>query len=78
MPKAKEPKLLVEQAENLRFDFINTEQVFEHISEPLETLKELKTLLKPGGIIKISVPTADDINRRLKNNGLECKERNQK
>lgn len=55
-----------EQAENLRFDFINTEQVFEHISEPLETLKELKTLLKPGGIIKISVPTANDIDRRLK------------
>ena len=47
MPKAKEPKLLVgEQAENLRFDFINTEQVFEHISEPLETLKELKNTLK--------------------------------
>ena len=55
-----------EEAENLRFDFINTEQVFEHIAEPLETLKELKTLLKPGGIIKISVPTANDIERRLK------------
>ena len=55
-----------EQAEDLRFEFINTEQVFEHISEPLETLKELKTLLKPGGIIKISVPTANDIERRLK------------
>jgi 2-polyprenyl-3-methyl-5-hydroxy-6-metoxy-1,4-benzoquinol methylase len=55
-----------EQAEGLRFEFINTEQVFEHISEPLETLKELKTLLKPGGIIKISVPTANDIERRLK------------
>ena len=55
-----------EQAKNLRFDFINTEQVFEHISEPLETLKELKTFLKPGGLIKISVPTANDIERRLK------------
>jgi predicted SAM-dependent methyltransferase len=32
----------------------------------LKHLKELKTLLKPGGIIKISVPTANDIERRLK------------
>lgn len=55
-----------EQAEKLNFDFINTEQVFEHIPEPLETLKSLKTLLKPGGMIKISVPTPNNINRRLR------------
>jgi 2-polyprenyl-3-methyl-5-hydroxy-6-metoxy-1,4-benzoquinol methylase len=48
------------------FDFINTEQVFEHIPEPLQTLLHLKTALKTGGILKISVPTANDINRRLK------------
>lgn len=55
-----------EDAEQKSFDFINTEQVFEHIPNPLETLKKLKTLLKPGGIIKISVPTTNDIDRRLK------------
>jgi SAM-dependent methyltransferase len=49
-----------------RFDFINTEQVFEHIPEPLQTLRHLKTALKPGGIIKVSVPEADDIKRRLR------------
>lgn len=48
------------------FDFINTEQVFEHLPEPLETLKHLKTGLKPGGLVKISVPHANDIERRLK------------
>lgn len=48
------------------FDMINTEQVFEHIPEPLETLKHLSKGLKKGGIIKISVPTANDIDRRLK------------
>lgn len=48
------------------FDFINTEQVFEHIPEPLQTLRHLKTALKMDGIIKISVPTANDMNRRLK------------
>ena len=51
---------------NHRFDFINTEQVFEHIPDPLETLRHLKTALKTGGILKISVPTANDIERRLK------------
>jgi len=48
------------------FDFINTEQVFEHIPEPLATLRYLKKALKPDGIIKISVPPAHDIVRRLK------------
>lgn len=38
------------------FHLINTEQVFEHIPEPLETLKHLKKGLSPRGLIKISVP----------------------
>jgi len=49
-----------------RFDFINTEQVFEHISEPLNTLRYLKAALKPQGIVKVSVPGANDIDRRFK------------
>ena len=49
-----------------RADFINTEQVFEHIPDPLKTLRHLKAGLKPGGILKISVPSANDIKRRLK------------
>lgn len=48
------------------FDFINTEQVFEHIPEPLKTLRHLGSGLKTDGILKISVPFADDIERRLK------------
>ena len=39
-----------------RFHFINTEQVFEHLLEPLETLKHLASGLETGGILKISVP----------------------
>ena len=46
-------------------DFINTEQVFEHLPEPLETLKHLKSALKPQGIIKISVPNAVNIDQRI-------------
>jgi len=48
------------------FDLINTEQVFEHIPEPLETLRYLKESLEPHGLIKISVPDGRDIKRRLK------------
>lgn len=48
------------------FDFINTEQVFEHISNPLDTFIYLKDALKSNGILKISVPTANDIKKRLK------------
>jgi 2-polyprenyl-3-methyl-5-hydroxy-6-metoxy-1,4-benzoquinol methylase len=55
-----------DQIPNQQFDFINTEQVFEHISQPLETLKYLMTALKPDGILKISVPFATNIDARLK------------
>lgn len=48
------------------FDFINTEQVFEHLAQPLETLMHLKSALKPGGVVKISVPYTGDIDFRLK------------
>lgn len=48
------------------FDFINTEQVFEHIPAPLETLCHLKKSLKPEGLIKISVPNRGDIKRRIR------------
>jgi SAM-dependent methyltransferase len=48
-----------------RFDFINTEQVFEHLARPREVLAQLLESLGPGGIIKISVPDGRGIERRL-------------
>ena len=50
-----------------KFDFINAEQVFEHIPEPLRTLKLLARSLKNGGIIKISVPNGKGIEKELAN-----------
>lgn len=50
---------------NYRFDYINTEQVFEHIPEPLETLQYLSRGLKVGGLIKISVPNGGNIKKTL-------------
>lgn len=51
------PHALIESS----FDFINTEQVFEHVAQPFETLQLLVKALKPGGIIKISVPDGTGI-----------------
>lgn len=48
------------------FDFINTEQVFEHVSDPLTVATRLSAALRPGGILKISVPNGTDILHRLK------------
>lgn len=50
-----------------KFDFINAEQVFEHIRNPLATLKYLTDALKEGGIIHISVPNGMYIEEELKN-----------
>ena len=50
---------------NHKFDYINTDQVFEHIPNPLDTLKSLLNSLKPNGIIKISVPNGNIINQKL-------------
>lgn len=38
------------------FDFINTEQVFEHLPEPRRTAELLHSGLGPSGVLKISVP----------------------
>ncbi|ABW30719.1 class I SAM-dependent methyltransferase [Acaryochloris marina] len=48
-----------------KFDFINTDQVFEHLANPVDVLAELKQSLKVGGIIKICVPNSFGIRYRL-------------
>jgi 2-polyprenyl-3-methyl-5-hydroxy-6-metoxy-1,4-benzoquinol methylase len=37
-------------------DYINADQVFEHLAQPLEQLRELVPKLRRGGLIKISTP----------------------
>jgi SAM-dependent methyltransferase len=48
-----------------RFHFINTEQVFEHLIEPLDILKHLASSLAEDGLLKISVPDARAAVRRI-------------
>jgi SAM-dependent methyltransferase len=56
--------LLLENLPMQHFDFINTEQVFEHLENPYETLKTLTESLKTGGIIKISVPNGNNFKKK--------------
>lgn len=48
-----------------QFDFINADQVFEHLPNPLETLIMLKERLTTQGLIRVSVPDGRDVKRRL-------------
>jgi len=48
-----------------KFDFINAEQVFEHIPNPLQTMRFLVHSLKNEGIIRISVPNGRGIEQEL-------------
>lgn len=47
------------------FDLINTDQVFEHLADPVGTLAHLVKALKPEGFIKICVPNSFGIRYRL-------------
>lgn len=40
------------------FDYINAEQVFEHITQPLQAASGLCRVLKPRGVLRIAVPDA--------------------
>jgi SAM-dependent methyltransferase len=47
------------------FDIVTLWHVLEHIPRPIETLKKIRTLLKPGGILIIAVPNLDSIQARV-------------
>ncbi len=47
------------------FDFINADQVFEHLPDPLGTLRVLAAKLRPGGYLKISTPADRKIEAKL-------------
>lgn len=49
-----------------QFDFINVDQVLEHLSEPLIVGRHLSACVKPGGFIKFSTPNNPKLPRQLK------------
>ena len=42
-----------------RFDIITANQVLEHVPDPVFTLRKMKNLLAPGGMIWLAVPNGD-------------------
>lgn len=55
----------MEDIPNHRFDWMNANQVFEHLSEPLETLRLLKSGLAAGGILTMAVPGGHRIKKKI-------------
>ena len=51
-----------------KFHFVFSDQTFEHLSNPLDTLKKVSKLLKKGGIIYLKVPPGIYIKKKLNNN----------
>lgn len=47
------------------FDVAGLFHVFEHMTEPLKTLKEVRNILRPGGMVILEVPHARDILLKL-------------
>jgi SAM-dependent methyltransferase len=53
-----------------KFDWINIDNVLEHIPEPVDILESLKSRLKPGGFIYIDVPNESLFQFRYRVNDL--------
>lgn len=47
------------------FDFITMDQVIEHVTDPLVTLRGVARILKPGGTVILSTPNAQGWGARL-------------
>jgi SAM-dependent methyltransferase len=50
----------LEDVPDASVSFINADQVFEHIPQPLATLQKMTTLLAPGGTVHIAVPDGSE------------------
>lgn len=48
-----------------RFDYINADQVIEHLPEPLGTLQRLRKCIEDRGLLKVGVPDGRGILRKL-------------
>jgi SAM-dependent methyltransferase len=49
------------QADHIRADFVIISHVLEHINDPITFMKGVSTILKEGGLVRITVPCLDCI-----------------
>jgi SAM-dependent methyltransferase len=47
------------------FDYVTMDQVIEHVTDPLRTLHDIATVLKPGGYLILGTPNANGWGARL-------------
>ena len=47
------------------FDLVTLDQVIEHVGNPVEFLKDVACVLKPGGVLIVSTPNVDGWGRRV-------------
>ena len=47
------------------FDWVNADQVLEHVPDSREVFQRLCGLVRVGGVLSLSVPYGDDIQRRI-------------
>lgn len=48
------------------FDYINTEMVLEHLENPGDEARRLAANLRPGGLLKVTVPSGDEVLDRIR------------
>lgn len=53
---------------DLKFDVITSFEVLEHLPDPASHLKKLTGLLRKGGLLYLTTPNFDSLNRRLLKN----------
>ncbi|MBS1837859.1 MAG: methyltransferase domain-containing protein [Actinobacteria bacterium] len=54
-----------EQLPTSSFHFINADQVFEHLLEPAEVIRQLAGALQVGGLLRICVPNGEGLEESL-------------
>jgi SAM-dependent methyltransferase len=54
----------IDKIKEKRFDVINLEQVLEHVQQPIETLRSLKTFCHETSILRITVPNIGKLVKR--------------
>lgn len=50
---------------DIKFDYIRSDQVFEHLSSPKTLLKQLTNLLNKDAILRVAVPNTDALYEKL-------------
>jgi len=60
-------KIVSLQECDIKFDYIRSDQVFEHLSKPKEVLTILKEALHKDGVLRIAVPNSDGLETLLSN-----------